>query len=114
MHDVFRKLASSSGFIGRQTFLRDVLGGDAIPGPVADSIHQFCVACFIGVGSSLHHNGGGGGAGNLNGSLNNGTAATAALVSTSSTSSRGLNFRQTLTVLVLLTRGSHEEKIRCK
>ena len=86
LQDAFRRLTPSSGFISRQIFVRDVIG-DGIPLSLAEQIYNLCNG-----GLSNNSNGNGG----------------------HSSSSKGLNFREVLTFLVLITRGTREEKIKCK
>ena len=45
---------------------------------------------------------------------NGATAMGTSSYSNNSYSSKGLSFKEVLAVLVLLTRGTHEEKIKCK
>ncbi len=89
MHDAFRRLSAQSGLISRQVFVREVVG-DGLPPALAEQIYGLC-------------NGGLAGTGNSNGTTGFTTS-----------SNKGLNFREVLTFLVLVTRGSREEKIKCK
>ena len=86
LQDAFRRLTPSTGLISKPIFIREVIG-DGIPLTLAEQIYNLC-------NGGLHNNSNGHG-----GSL---------------TSSKGLNFREVLTFLVLITRGSKEEKIKCK
>ena len=87
IQDAFRRLSAPSGYVSRQMFTKDVLG-DGVPVSVADRIY-----CLCGSGSN---------------------STTASSSSFTSTQSRGLSIRDTMAVLVLLTRGTSEEKTKCK
>jgi len=96
IQDAFRRLSAPSGYVSRQLFIREVLG-DGVPASVAERIFALC-----------------GGGGSASSAINsNGSAGTSSGFSVG-TQSRGLSFRDTLTVLVLLTRGTSEEKTKCK
>ena len=43
LHDAFRRFANSSGYISRQSFLREVLG-DSIPASLAEQVYALCIA----------------------------------------------------------------------
>lgn len=87
MHEAFRKLSTPSGYIGKQAFLRDVLG-DGIPLSLAEQIYLLC---------SL-------------GTASNGSGPNPSL---GGSAHRGLAFKDVLALLVLITRGTHEEKVKC-
>ena len=82
LQDAFRRLSGASGLISRPLFIREIIG-DGLPHPLAEQIFNLC--------NGLNSN--------LNGSFNG-------------SSGRGLNFREVLSYLVLITRGTHEEKIK--
>ena len=87
LQDAFRRLTTSSGLISRQLFIREVIG-DGLPLSLAEQIYNLC-----------------------NGGINNNSNGNGVHLSASS---KGLNFREVLTFLVLITRGTREEKIKCK
>ena len=93
LQESFRRLTatSSSALLSRPLFLRHVLG-DCVPAALGDAIYAAC-----GGGSG----GGGGGGGGSNGG-------------TLTSSGGGLNFKEVLTLLVLITRGTREEKMKCE
>ncbi len=93
IQDAFRRLSAPSGYISRQLFVREILG-DGVPTSVAERIFALC------------------GGGSVSGPSSNGTTSSSGF--SVSTQSRGLSFRDALTVLVLLTRGTNEEKTKCK
>ena len=47
LHDAFRRFANSSGYISRQSFLREVLG-DSIPASLAEQVYALCIAGNLG------------------------------------------------------------------
>lgn len=91
MQDAFRRLSASSGHISRQLFIKEVVG-DALPSLLADQIYSLC--------NGGHHPSTNGNGANSS-AFNNGVY-------------KGLNFREVLAYLVLITRGTREEKIKCK
>jgi len=107
LQDAFRRHSNSSGHISKQTFLRDVLG-DSIPLTLAEQIYTLCVTGFGGHGSvsgsfssKAYEN-----------SINGATAASSLGYSVGTSSSKGLSFKEVLATLVLITRGTHDEKIK--
>jgi hypothetical protein len=70
-------------------FIKDVVG-DGLPLSLAEQIYNLC-------NGGLSCNGNSGGGSGFN-----------------SGSHKGLNFREVLAFLVLITRGTREEKIKCK
>ena len=113
LQDAFRRFANSSSYIGMQTFLREVLG-DAIPISLAEQIYALCVGGFSGHGSSssLASRTFETAAAATVGATNSSGSSTGGAYASSSSSSKGLCFKEGLAVLVLLTRGTHEEKIK--
>ncbi len=94
LQESFRRLTatSSSALLSRPLFLRHVLG-DCVPAALGDAIYAAC-------GGGSGGGGGGGGGGSNGGTLNS--------------SGGGLNFKEVLTLLVLITRGTREEKMKCE
>ena len=84
LQDAFRRLAGASGLISRLTFIREIVG-DGLPHPLAEQIYNLCNGLNINSVSN----------GSFNGSNH-----------------KGLNFREVLSYLVLITRGTHEEKVK--
>ena len=93
LQDAFRRLASpgsavtggsSSGGTLSRSIFLREVLGDGVPVALGERIFALCT------GTGNGGSGGGGG------------------------SMRGIHFREVLTVLVLITRGSQEEKIKCK
>eukprot|EP00095_Tigriopus_kingsejongensis_P012381 snap_masked-scaffold190_size271632-processed-gene-1.19 protein:Tk12381 transcript:snap_masked-scaffold190_size271632-processed-gene-1.19-mRNA-1 annotation:"ubiquitin carboxyl-terminal hydrolase 32" len=94
LQDAFRRLASHAGSqlsgaltahagtLSRHVFLREVLG-EGVPSALADRIFSLCGGGPVGGGGPSLASGG-----------------------------RGLNFREVLTALVLITRGTPEEKLK--
>jgi ubiquitin carboxyl-terminal hydrolase 6/32 len=87
LQDAFRRLCGSSGasVVQRVAFVREVIG-DGVPPVLADRIFALC----------------------------GGAPASSSAPGTALTGQKGLGFRDVLTVLVLITRGTHEEKIKCE
>ena len=83
LQDAFRRLSGASGLISRPTFIRAIIG-DGLPHPLAEQIYNLCNGLNT---QSVN--------GSFNGSAN-----------------KGLNFREVLAYLVLITRGTHEEKVK--
>ena len=86
LQDAFRRLSASSGHISRHVFIKEVVG-DALPPKLGEQIFSLC----HGINSY-----------GANGTLGGSSA------------SKGLNFREVFSYLVLITRGTNEEKIKCK
>ena len=97
LQDAFRRLSAPSGWVNRQLFVRDILG-DGVPCSIAERIFGLC----------------GGGTGSSGSIINSNGSSSGSSGFSMGTQSRGLSFRDTLTVLVLLTRGTSEEKTKCK
>ena len=93
LQDAFRRLSASSGYISRQVFIKEVVG-DALPGLLAEQIYSLCNG---GLGNGSNGNGHNSVVGTFNQPV-----------------SKGLNFREVLAYLVLITRGTREEKIKCE
>ena len=93
LQDAFRRLSASSGYISRQVFIKEVVG-DALPALLAEQIYNLCNG---GVGNGSNGNGHNSVVGTFNQPV-----------------SKGLNFREVLAYLVLITRGTREEKIKCE
>ncbi|XP_059091562.1 ubiquitin carboxyl-terminal hydrolase 32-like isoform X4 [Tigriopus californicus] len=113
LQDAFRRLATNNGqlaavslsaggyagpgSLSRATFVREVLG-EGVPPILADRIFALC-------GGGVGNGSGGSAYGGLGGmSAQNSSAMSA--------STRGLNFREVLSVLVLITRGTADEKMK--
>ena len=94
LQDAFRRLSSpGANSVSRNVFLREILG-DGVPASIADRIFSIC------------------GGGLTPAAASNGQTTASSF--TLGSQSRGLAFRDILTVLVLLTRGSYEEKTKCE
>lgn len=96
IQDAFRRLSSPAGFLSKNIFIKDLLG-TSVPLPISERIFAVC--------------GGGGGS-----SVGNGVASISpsSAVFLVGSQQRGLGFKETLTLLVLLTRGTIDEKTKCK
>jgi len=102
IQDAFRRLSSPSGYLGKATFIKDLLGS-SVPLPISERIFSVC-------------GGGGGGSGGVSSSVSSGVSSISPSTSVFLVGShqRGLGFKETLVLLVLLTRGTTDEKTKCK